>query len=294
MNASSRQQAYDRGHTIFSPDGRLYQVEYAREAVERGSPSVGVVTSEGVVLAARKRVRSPLLEPDSVEKIHRVDDHLAVATAGHAADARQLVDAARKRCQQHRLQYGEPITVSVLASDLADHIQEQTQSGGTRPYGAAVLVGGVDPGPGPSPDPSPNPDSSPASDNRSADEIEPEPEHESVTDRTAQPALYEVDPGGTFYGWRGTAIGDGTAEIRSFLETELGGGDSSETQALTRDHGLSIALDALATTAADDRPLSPTTVTARVLGPEPESESSSGQSTPVGDDELERILDALE
>ncbi|ELY95921.1 archaeal proteasome endopeptidase complex subunit alpha [Natrialba taiwanensis] len=287
MNTSSRQQAYDRGHTIFSPDGRLYQVEYAREAVERGSPSVGVVTSEGVVLAARKRVRSPLLEPDSVEKIHRVDEHLAVATAGHAADARQLVEAARKRCQQHRLQYGEPIGVSVLASDLADHIQEQTQSGGTRPYGAAVLVGGVDPGPGPDPDSSPTPD------DRSADEIESEPEHESATERTVQPALYEVDPGGTFYGWRGTAIGDGTAEIRSFLETELDGGDSTaETPSLTRDHGLSIALDALATTAADDRPLSPTTVTARVLGPGPES--SSEQSTPVGDDELERVLAALE
>ncbi|ELZ02559.1 archaeal proteasome endopeptidase complex subunit alpha [Natrialba asiatica] len=281
MNTSSRQRAYDRGHTIFSPDGRLYQVEYAREAVERGSPSVGVVTSEGVVLAARKRVRSPLLEPDSVEKIHRVDDHLAVATAGHAADARQLVEAARKRCQQHRLQYGEPIGVSVLASDLADHIQEQTQSGGTRPYGAAVLVGGVDPGPGPN--------SSPTPDDRSADETERE--RESATERTVQPALYEVDPGGTFYGWRGTAIGDGTAEIRSFLETELDGGDSTAaTPDLTRDRGLSIALDALATTAADDRPISASTVTARVLGPE----SDSGQSTPVGDDELERVLAALE
>ena len=89
------QQAYDRGITIFSPDGRLYQVEYAREAIKRGTASVGVRTDDGVVLAADRQVRSPLLEADSIEKLHRVDEHVAVASAGHVADARHLVEFAR-------------------------------------------------------------------------------------------------------------------------------------------------------------------------------------------------------
>ncbi|SDQ59497.1 archaeal proteasome endopeptidase complex subunit alpha [Natronobacterium texcoconense] len=180
MDSSARQQAYDRGSTIFSPDGRLYQVEYAREAVERGAPSVGVVADDGVVLAARKRLRSPLLESASVEKIHAVDDGLAVASAGHAADARQLVDVARRTSQHHRLRYGEPIGVERLAKRLADHVQERTQNGGSRPYGAALLVGGID-----------------------------------ATGDANRPRLFEVDPSGTPYGWTATAIGDGASDVRS-------------------------------------------------------------------------------
>src|SRR6056297_110613 len=99
MDGTAHQQAYDRGHTIFSPDGRLYQVEYARQAVERGSPAVGVQAADGVVLAALKRLASPLLDSGSVEKVHQIDDHIAIASAGHAADARRLVDHARLAAQ---------------------------------------------------------------------------------------------------------------------------------------------------------------------------------------------------
>ena len=176
------QRAYDRGVTVFSPDGRLYQVEYAREAVRRGSPVVGVRTDAGVVLAANKPVRSPLVEADSVEKVHRVDDHLGVATAGNVADGRQLVDLARRVAQGERLRYDEPADVEALTKTLTDHVQEYTQTGGARPYGAALLVGGVDPG--------------------------------------GDPRLFEVDPGGTPTAWRAGAVGSDAGAIREYLEDE--------------------------------------------------------------------------
>ncbi len=172
-------QAYDRGSNIFSPDGRLYQVEYAREAVKRGSASVGIRVDEGVVLAAARRVRSPLLEPRSVEKLHAIDEHHGVTSAGHVADARQLVDVARRAAQVERLRYGQPITTRELTAEVSRHIQEYTQSGGARPFGAALLVGGFVEG---------------------------------------EARLFETDPSGTPYEWRATAIGGGSEDIRRRLE----------------------------------------------------------------------------
>jgi proteasome alpha subunit len=179
---NENQQAYDRGMTIFSPDGRLYQVEYAREAIKRGTPSVGVRTADGVVLAADRQVRSPLVEPGSIEKLHRVDDHIAVASAGHAADARQLVDFARRQAQMNRLRYDEPIDVESLAKEVTDYIQRYTQSGGVRPFGVALAIAGVD------------------------------------ADGT--PALFETDPSGTPYEWQATAIGGDREALHDFLEAE--------------------------------------------------------------------------
>jgi proteasome alpha subunit len=124
-------QAYDRGSTIFSPDGRLYQVEYAREAVTNGSPTVGLRTREGVVFAAASPTRSPLIEPDSIEKLHDVD-------------GRWLVDYGREYAQRDRLRYGEPPGVEPVVTALADRVQEATQAAGTRPFGVSLLVGGVD------------------------------------------------------------------------------------------------------------------------------------------------------
>ncbi|MFB6189762.1 MAG: archaeal proteasome endopeptidase complex subunit alpha [Halapricum sp.] len=179
MQGNHEQQAYDRGITIFSPDGRLYQVEYAREAVKRGSASVGVRTPDGVVLAADRRARSPLIERESIEKIHSIDDHVAIASAGHVADARQLIDFARRRGQVDRVRYDEAIEVEALTKAVTDHIQEYTQTGGARPFGVALLVGGVDNG---------------------------------------QPRLFETDPSGTPYEWQATAIGGGRDEIQGYLE----------------------------------------------------------------------------
>ncbi|MFW5963748.1 MAG: archaeal proteasome endopeptidase complex subunit alpha [Natronomonas sp.] len=179
MQGNSQQQAYDRGITIFSPDGRLYQVEYAREAVSRGTASVGVRTPDGVVLGAVRRVRSPLMERSSVEKLHKVDDHVGIASAGHVADARQLIDFARRRAQTERLRYDEAIPIETLTKSVTDHIQQYTQTGGARPFGVALLVGGISDG---------------------------------------EPRLFETDPSGTPYEWQATAVGGDREAIQSVLE----------------------------------------------------------------------------
>ncbi|WP_299264970.1 archaeal proteasome endopeptidase complex subunit alpha [Halorientalis sp.] len=180
MQGQSQQQAYDRGTTIFSPDGRLYQVEYAREAVKRGTASIGIRAADGVVLAVEKRTRSPLMERSSVEKLHKADSHIGVASAGHVADARQLIDFARRNAQVNQLRYGEPIGVETLTKEVTDHIQQYTQIGGARPFGVALIVGGVD-----------------------AD---------------GEPRLFETDPSGTPYEWKALAVGADRSEARDYLE----------------------------------------------------------------------------
>jgi len=179
MQGQAQQQAYDRGTTIFSPDGRLYQVEYAREAVKRGSASIGVRTAEGVVLLADKRSHSPLMEPESVEKLHKADEHIGIASAGHVADARQLIDFSRRQAQVNRLRYGEAMGVETLTKTVTDYIQQYTQVGGARPFGVALMVGGIENG---------------------------------------EPRLFETDPSGTPYEWKALAIGENRADIREFLE----------------------------------------------------------------------------
>jgi len=179
MQGQNQQQAYDRGITIFSPDGRLYQVEYAREAVKRGTASIGVRTPEGVVIAVDKRIRSPLMERDSVEKIHKADDHIGIASAGHVADARQLIDFARRRAQINELRYGEPIAVETLTKEVTDYIQQYTQVGGARPFGVALIIAGI---------------------------------------ANGEPKLYETDPSGTPYEWKALAVGADRSDIRDYLE----------------------------------------------------------------------------
>ena len=181
MQGQNQQQAYDRGTSIFSPDGRLYQVEYAREAVERGSSSIGIRTDGGVVLAAEKQTQSSLMESSSVEKLHKADDHIGVASAGHVADARQLVDYAREQAQVEQLRYGQSVGVETLTKSVTDNIQQYTQSGGARPFGVALLIGGIENG---------------------------------------QPRLFETDPSGTATEWQATAIGANRTEIQSHLEEQ--------------------------------------------------------------------------
>jgi proteasome alpha subunit len=199
MQGQAQQQAYDRGITIFSPDGRLYQVEYAREAVKRGTASIGVRTEGGVVLAVDKRIRSPLLEGSSVEKLHKADDHVGIASAGHVADARQLIDFARRRSQVNRLRYDEAIGIETLTKDVTDHIQQYTQVGGARPFGVALIIGGVEDG---------------------------------------EPRVYETDPSGTPYEWKALAVGADRGEIEEHLEehyeedVELGEGIALALEAL--------------------------------------------------------------
>jgi proteasome alpha subunit len=172
---------YDRAITVFSPDGRLYQVEYAREAVKRGTTAVGIKCAEGVVLIVDKRVSSRLLEPLSIEKIFKIDEHIGVASSGLVGDARALVDRARIESQINRVTYDEKIDVETLAKKLGDHMQTYTQFGGARPYGTALLIAGISDG---------------------------------------QSRLFETDPSGTLLEYKATGIGIGRNAVMKVFEEE--------------------------------------------------------------------------
>lgn len=133
---------YDRAITIFSPDGRLFQVEYAFEAVKKGLTTLGIKAVDGVVLAVEKRRASPLVE--GTEKIKKIDEHVGLAFSGLFGDARILIDQARYYAQIHRLLYGEKIPIELLAKKICDIKQAYTQHGGVRPFGVALLFAGVD------------------------------------------------------------------------------------------------------------------------------------------------------
>ncbi|MEM0022661.1 MAG: archaeal proteasome endopeptidase complex subunit alpha [Archaeoglobaceae archaeon] len=174
------QMGYDRAITVFSPDGRLFQVEYAREAVKRGATAIGIKVKEGVILVADKRVGSRLLEADTIEKIYKIDEHICAATSGLVADARVLIERARIEAQINRLTFEEPITVKELAKRICDFKQQFTQFGGVRPFGVSLLIAGVD----------------------------------------AVPKLYETDPSGALLEYKATAIGMGRSAVMEFFEKE--------------------------------------------------------------------------
>ncbi len=141
MQAPMKQMGYDRAIVVFSPEGRMYQVEYARKAVEKATTSVGVVFSNGVILAAARTVQK-LLVPESIEKISKLDDHIGAASAGILADSRVLIDYARIKCQVNRITYNEPMEIHALVKDICDRKQRFTQMGGIRPYGVTLLIAG--------------------------------------------------------------------------------------------------------------------------------------------------------
>jgi len=174
-----RQMGYDRAIAVFSPEGRMYQVEYARKAVEKATTALGVIFSGGVILAASKMLQR-LLVPDSVEKLSKVDEHIAIASCGILADARTLIDFARVRAQVNKITFNEPIEGYALVKDIADRVQRFTQLGGIRPYGVGLLVGGVN----------------------------------------GTPRLFETDPSGTIREWRAHAIGRGAKDARKLLIEE--------------------------------------------------------------------------
>jgi len=142
MQMTNPQQAqYDRGKTIFSPDGRLFQVEYAKEAVKKGATALGVVYDNGVVLAATRKTNS--LGVRNPEKVFKIENHLGVATSGLVADGRNLVDEARNEAQKHLMTYDEQIPIFTLSKFVADRCQQFTQYGGVRPYGVSTITGGI-------------------------------------------------------------------------------------------------------------------------------------------------------
>jgi len=137
------QQGYDRAITVFSPDGRLYQVEYAIETVKRGSIALGIKTNDGIIFAADERPRK-LQIIEEPQKLFKVDQHIGIAAAGYIPDARNQVDDARFFSQSSKLVYDEPVTVEIVAKHIADQCQHYTQYAGARPIGVALIIGGVD------------------------------------------------------------------------------------------------------------------------------------------------------
>lgn len=180
---------YDRAITVFSPDGRLFQVEYAREAVKRGTTSLGIKYKDGVVLAVDKRITSRLVEADSIEKIFQIDENIGASTCGLVADARVLVDRARVEAQSNRMLYNEPIDIEILAKKICDFKQLYTQHGGVRPFGLALLIAGV------------NGD---------------------------KPRLFETDPSGALMEYKATAIGSGRNTAMEIFEAKYKDGLSRE------------------------------------------------------------------
>ena len=172
------QQGYDRAITVFSPDGRLYQVEYAIETVRRGTIAVGVKSKEGIVIAVEEKPRK-LQISDVAQKIFQVDDHVGVAAAGYIPDARSQVDNARFFSQSNKLIYDEPVEIETIAKHLADQSQQYTQYAGVRPFGVSLILGGV---------------------------------------VNNSPQLFLTDPSGTYISYEAIAIGSGSDQVTDFLE----------------------------------------------------------------------------
>ncbi len=173
---------YDRAITMFSPDGRLLQVEYAKKTVRQGSTAIAMVCSDGILFVTDKRVIDSLVVPEAVEKIWQIDEHIGATASGILSDARVLIERAQLKAQQHRITYDSPIETSTIIKDICDLKQICTQSGGLRPFGVSILVAGVD--------------------------------------NDSTPRLYETDPTGIFFQYKATVIGEGEVEVEEILHKE--------------------------------------------------------------------------
>src|SRR5512137_2779159 len=172
--------AYDRAITVFSPDGRLFQVEYAMELVNRGATILGIQCSEGVVLASEENVEV-LEEAGYSWKIFRIDEHIGAAIVGLSSDARILTDQARIYAQSNKLTYDEPIDVEVVTKRICDIQQMYTQHAGVRPFGVSIIFGGVD---------------------------------------KTGPRVFGTHPSGTYRGYKATALGAGRETVLNILKEE--------------------------------------------------------------------------
>jgi proteasome alpha subunit len=172
---------YDRAITMFSPDGRLLQVEYAKKTVRLGNTAIGMVCADGVLLVTDKRIVDKLVVPEAIEKIFKVDDHIMATAAGIISDARVLVEQGQIKAQQNRVTYDTPVDIISIVKYLCDLKQICTQSGGLRPFGVSLLIAGIDEG---------------------------------------GKKLFETDPTGIFYQYKASVIGEGETEIEQILHKE--------------------------------------------------------------------------
>ncbi len=171
---------YDRSITMFSPDGRLLQVEYAKKTVKQGTTAIGFTCKDGILLISDKRIMDKLIVPEAVEKIFKVDEHIVATASGIISDARVLVERAQMKAQQHKVTYDTPIDIISIVKDIGNLSQVTTQSAGLRPFGVSLLVAGVD--------------------------------------ANGDIRLYQTDPTGMYFRYRATAIGEYDGEIEKILQ----------------------------------------------------------------------------
>lgn len=171
---------YDRAITIFSPEGRILQVEYARQAVKSGSTAIGFVAKDGVAIVADKRLHGKLIVNRSVEKIFIIDDHIIATFSGFIPDGRVLLDKARIIAQEYKMTFGSPIDILSLVKEIGDIKQLYTQYGGIRPFGVSLIFTGID-----------------------AD---------------GEAKLFVTDPSGLYYQYYAAVIGEGENKISNLLE----------------------------------------------------------------------------
>ncbi|MGC8538384.1 MAG: archaeal proteasome endopeptidase complex subunit alpha [Candidatus Micrarchaeia archaeon] len=172
-------QAYDRG-VMFNPDGRLFQVEYAKEAVRKGATSIGMVTENGVVFVAHKNVTDPLAVPSTIQKVFTIDSTIGGTYSGMVADGLHIISTARSTAQNHKFVYNEPKSIEAIAKEISSYMMQATQYGGIRPYAVSVLIGGID----------------------------------------TSPRLFEIEPGASFLGYSADAIGAGKKTATEILLKE--------------------------------------------------------------------------
>lgn len=180
----SNRSEYDRSVNSFSPEGRLFQVEYAIEAIKLGSTAVGIQTAEGCVLVVEKRITSKLIEPSSIEKVFEIDSHVGCAMSGLIADARTMIDKARIEAQAHWFTYNEQMSVESIAqatSNLALAFGEEGKKSMSRPFGVSLLFAGIEP-------------------------------------KTGLPRLFHLDPSGTYIRCDAKAIGSASEGAQGSLQ----------------------------------------------------------------------------
>jgi len=176
--------SYDRALTVFSPDGHLFQVEYAMEAVKQGASALAIKCNDCVIFGAELRSPAKLQKKSSVKKILEIDDHLVCVCAGLTADARVLINRARVECQSYRLQNEQAPPPMILARFVSELQQQYTVRGGRRPFGLATLIGG---------------------------------HHQHLTD-PQNVQLFQTLPSGIYTEWKANAIGRKDKMLNEFLE----------------------------------------------------------------------------